>query len=391
MNLCAHEGCRKLRYHGGGHDCYPASPWAFMANKDKDKLAKAGFATPRGGAKGAYQNHVLRSNKVIIPFERMSQAPIGRYESGYVIRIFPDQYFDVKYVRKAYFDLPEAPKIGLNAFLLYRTHHQLVDFPPPDGWRVRSLTLDGAVINERVYGAVDVGEYVLRIAAHGNKAARNEGPPQGIFAPEYANERDNYLAKCVLAWLTVQTLDSPYVAGQAMHVEKILEIEGILKPEEWEAMGMLRAGFASCPLCLKLIKYQQLHDQVSFADEQSVLNASEQVLNSTRSTIVNLFHINPLTYSDVEHTPDNVAWGHAICNTKLGQRKCYSYPELVVSGSKVGTIMPDGTIASFGWITKNLEMIRSPGAATWIRIVEDHLSMEKQSALIELVTKVKDP
>lgn len=75
MTLCRINACRKIEGHRGQHDIYPSAPWAFLTSKDKDKLSKAGFATPRGGAKGAYQNHVLRSNKVIVPFERLGQAP----------------------------------------------------------------------------------------------------------------------------------------------------------------------------------------------------------------------------------------------------------------------------------------------------------------------------
>ena len=386
MNLCLEDSCKKLHGHGGNHDPFSSIPWRFMAEKDKDKLTKAGFATPRGGAKGAYQNHVLRSNKVIVPFERLSQAPLTRYEKGYVIRIYADQYFDGPNQIKSYFLQSGAPQIGTNAFVLYRTHDQFVKFPPLMSWAVRSLTLNGETINDRVQGAIDSGEYVLRIAAHGNNSARSEGPPQGIFAPEYANDNSNYLAKCMLAWLTAHTVDSPYVDTQTKHLEKILEDAGIFRPRYWEAIGLLRSGFTCCPLCMKLIKYQELHDQVSFTDENSLLNASEQVVNATRSTVVNLFHMVPLTYSDIEHIPQNVAWGHAICNTKLGQRKCYPLPELMASGSKVGVIDNDGSVATFGWISDNLEMIRSPAGAVWIRIVEDHLSDEDQAHLMQFLS-----
>jgi hypothetical protein len=134
---------------------------------------------------------------------------------------------------------------------------------------------------------------------------------------------------------------------------------------------------------MKLIKYNELHDQIAFSDETSLLNASEQVANATRSTVVNLFHMVPLTYSDIEHIPQNVAWGHAICNTKLGQRRCYPIPQLIAAGLKVGTVDGDGTVSTFGWASENLEMIRSPAGAVWIRIVEDHLSAEEQSILLE--------
>lgn len=390
MTLCLTNACRKLLGHRGQHDIYPSVPWSFMAAKDKDKLSKAGFATPRGGAKGAYQNHVLRSNKVIIPYERLGQAPLASYQNGYVVRLFPDQYFDGPSQVKAAFTQPNSPRVGIDAFVLYRTHDQFANLPPLAGWNVRSLELNGAPVLERVAGAVDAGEYALRIAAHGNNLARSEGPPQGIFAPEYATENTNYLAKCVLAWLTAHTVDSPYVAAQAQHLEKILEEAGLFQPREWEAMGLLRSGHTTCPLCMKHIRYSELHDQVSFTDEASLLNASEQVENATRSTVVNLFHMVPLTYSDIEHIPQNVAWGHAICNTKLGQRKCYPLSELISGGEKVGIVDGDGIVSTFGWISRNLEMIRSPAGAVWIRIVEDHLSPEDQAVLIDILEQYRE-
>lgn len=383
MVLCLSEGCLKKHGHSGAHNPHPSQAWSFLTSKDKDKISKAGFATPRGGAKGVYQNHVLRSNKVIVPFERLGQVPLQKYEDGFVIRLFPDQYFDVNGQPKPYFAATEAPQPGQNAFVLYRTHHQLQTYPPPPNWRVRSLSLKGVPVNERAAGAIDDGEYVLRIAAHGNNAARTEGPPQGIFAPEYANQNANFLAKCILAWLTAHTVDSPYVAAQTEQLEEILAYYGLFDPREWEALGLLRSGFSSCPLCLKLIKYNELHDQIAFSDEASLLNAAEQVANATRSTVVNLFHMVPLTYLDIEHIPQNVAWGHAICNTKLGQRRCYPIPQLIAEGQKVGTIDTEGSVSTFGWASENLEMIRSPAGAVWIRIVEDHLSTEEQSLLLE--------
>lgn len=397
MTLCGEPNCRKLLKqgkrkllkHSGDHDAYPSSPWGFMREKDKDKLSKAGFATPRGGAKGAYQNHVLRSNKVIVPFERLEQAPLEKYEDGYVIRLFPNQYFDGPGQVKPEFSRPDSPKVGTNAFVLYRTHDQFANFPPLDGWTVRSLSLKGSPVVKREAGVLDAGEYVLRIAKHGDNPARSEGPPQGIFAPEYATENTNYLAKCVLAWLTAHTVDSPYVAAQAQHLEEILQDAGIFQPREWEAMGLLRSGHTTCPLCMKHIRYRELHEQISFTDEASLLNAAEQVENSTRSTIVNLFHMVPLTYSDIEHIPQNMAWGHAVCNTKLGQRRCQPLSELIDNGSKVGVVDGEGVIATFGWISRNLEMIRSPAGAVWIRIVEDHLSPEDQAALIDFIEKYR--
>jgi hypothetical protein len=121
--LCGVNGCRLLSGHSAEHNSYPTSAWSFMQKKDRNKLDKAGFATPRGGAKGAYQNHVVRSNRVIIPYERLSIVPLDEYKDGYVIRLYPEQYFESMGVPKARFLARNNSRIivGQNAFILYRS------------------------------------------------------------------------------------------------------------------------------------------------------------------------------------------------------------------------------------------------------------------------------
>src|SRR6266699_6513794 len=93
-SICGEDGCRRLRGHLGNHNRRPTEAWAFLQEKDKNKLVKAGFATPRGGAKGGYQNHVGRSSQVVIPYERIEDVDLALYQEGYVIRLLPEQYFE---------------------------------------------------------------------------------------------------------------------------------------------------------------------------------------------------------------------------------------------------------------------------------------------------------
>src|SRR5437764_5655117 len=119
-SLCGQSGCRRIAGHSGPHDRFPASAWTFFEDKDQNKLVKAGFATPRGGAKGAYQNHVVRSNQVIIPFEKITIVPLDEYKDGYVVRLLPEQYFEAPGVPKPEFLKPDNPiQVGKNAFVLY--------------------------------------------------------------------------------------------------------------------------------------------------------------------------------------------------------------------------------------------------------------------------------
>lgn len=374
--MCGHAGCRRLDGHRGAHDSTPSEAWGFMDVKDVRKLAKAGYATPRGGAKGAYQNHVVRSNRVIVPFERIRGAPLTQYRNGYVIRLLPEQYFTAPATPNPALGA-EGIVAGENAFVLYRTHKALDEFPPLEGWVPAHLEKDGRRVKRRGRGVVDAGQYVVRIPRLSTaQPQRIEGAVQGVFAPEYADEETNYLSRCVLAWLIVRSAGSPYVDAQAEHLRAILEAAGLIDADRWEQQGVLRRGVTCCPLCLRFIRYPELHQMVSFQEAEALENAGEQVAGATRSTIVNLFHLDPLTYSRIEHSPQNVAWGHALCNTKLGQRRTRSIAELSAVGAKVAAVDEDGEWHTFGWISEDFEMIRGPRGAVWIRLTSDLSDME---------------
>lgn len=370
--LCALDGCRLLAGHTGTHNRFPVSAWDFMGEQDQKKIAKAGFATPRGGAKGAYQNHVVRSNRVIIPYERINVAPLGSFTDGYVIRLFPEQYFQsAKLPKPEFLNADSMVKVGVNAFVLYGSHISYDNFPPMDNWRPRRLLKSGVEVGERRGNNItDDGHYVLRIPKLGSREKIEAGPPQGIFAPEYADENTNFVSRCVLAWLTVHTHKSPYTTNQATHLKLILAAEGLLNDSSWEFRGVLRHGLTACPLCTRIISHRELHEMLTLNDEDGLENAGLQVEGATRSTIVNLFHLEPLRYDRLDHVPAAVAWGHATCNTKLGQRRCFSIEELVEGGEKLGVIRESG-VETFGWLSPNWEMIRSPSGAVWIRISLD--------------------
>lgn len=381
--LCGHDGCRLRVGHDGDHDAQPASAWAFMQDRDRRKLAKAGYATPRGGHKGAYQNHVYRNNKVIVPFERIQNCDLEVFADGYTVRLYPDQYFSAPGVARNEFLDPGAPvRVGENAFVLYRSHASLEAFPPPPEWDVRGLEKDGEARTRRGADVDDTGHFVLRLPTLGGQPARDEGPPQGIFAPEYSPADDNYLCQCVLAWLIVHTVGSPFTTAQAEHLRAILDAADLADDALWERQGILRHGLTSCPLCSRLIKYEELHTMLVLDEEEALANAAVQVEGATRSTIVNLFHMEPLRYGVLNHQPQTVAWGHATCNTKLGQRRCYSLDEIMDQGRKVGIVLEEG-IETFGWISQDWEMIRSPEGSVWIRLCGDGAEDAPETATAE--------
>ncbi len=338
-------------------------PWSFLEDRDKKKITKAGFATPRGGDKNAYQNHVSRSNRVIVPWERLVDVEPSQYGHGYVVRVLPEQCFEGP--GRLSPDLAAAGvSVGQNAFVLYRTRESFGELPPLDDWEPRGLEKNGEIVTNRGSGAIDTGEYVLRFSNPTEKL----GPPQGIFAPEYASEWDNELSQAVLAWLICQSIDAPYASNEAEALARYISQidETLLDPERLTHESILRGGTTVCPLCGREVRYSEFHQTLDLSDAFGLANAGLQVEGATRSTIINLFHLKPLIYdSELHHRPDSVAWGHAICNTLLGQRRCIPLAELVESGMELKPVDRSRTYAS-----RDGQMIRTEGGGVWIRLVE---------------------
>lgn len=364
MKLCTDPNCRLELNHTGKHEKYPEHIWKNnFLSKDIDKVSKAGYATPRGGDKGAYQNHVYRNNKVIIPYEKLSSVKLSNYEDGYVIRLYPNQYFEDEGIVKKEFINNELINIGENAFILYRTHELLKKYPPLPNWEIRHLEKNGKIVNRRSKDVSDVGHYVLRLSTIGSNKVTSEGAPQGILAPEYATQETNYLCKAFLSWLIIKTKNSPYQENDFMHLKNILEANNLLNVNFLESNSIIINDVTCCPLCHEPLEYNQLHEMISFEGASGLANSQEQVEGATRSTMVNLFHMKPLVYESLEHKPNQVAWGHAICNTRLGQRPCLSLNEIKDKGME---IYSNNNI--LGWMSANGEMIRSNSGDVWIKI-----------------------
>ncbi len=378
--LCGINGCRRVTGHRGNHQQFPSEAWAFLEEKDKNKIGKSGLATPRGGAKGAYQNHVSRTNRVIIPYEKYSESPLDSFANDYVISFKPSEYFEASGQVRSVLQGSSQIAVGRNAFVLYRTQSELEQLPPLPDWQIRSMTnTHGVEVSERSRLVQDQGHYVVRIATGNGGTQVSQGPVQGIFAPEYATEEVNYLSKCILTWLIVHTDRSPYIDTQALHLRSILSAEGLGNSAFFTRKGVLLNGLTQCPLCNKIIKHEELHSLIDFEDGVAVQNATTQTAGATRSTAVNLFHVLPLVYNPLRHIPENVAWGHALCNTFLGQRECFSLAELQEANLKVAVIGAGGELETLGWISENHEMIRSD-SAVWIRIVSSVASGESEAA-----------
>jgi len=376
ITLCNNPNCNLLSNHKGEHRFIYKKAWETLFNsEDNNKIQKAGYCTPRGGAKGGYQNHVNRNSKVIIPYEKLSEVTLSNYKDGYVIRLFPSQYFSSKNVVKECFINNHSVIVGDNAFVLYRTYEDFNNYPPQPEWEIRSILrydkkkkIYCIPSNDRRGDIIDCGHYLLRISNSGTNKKQNkfEGPAQGIFAPEYADANTNFLCQAVLAWLIIKTEGSPYNEADFEHLEAILRKHNLIDSPHFENDYILHNGKTTCPLCQKVIQYSELNEIISFDDEEGLENSTDQV-GSTRSTKVNLFHMVPLCYSSLENIPTQVSWGHATCNTRLGQRRCYSFSDLQSTEIEI-EITDRQEKRLLGYTNATQNFIRSQNGDVWIRI-----------------------
>lgn len=378
VTLCNDPNCNLLANHKGNHQFVYKKAWETSFNADDiNKIQKAGYCTPRGGAKGGYQNHVNRNSKVIIPYEKLAEVNLDNYKDGYVIRLFPTQYFVSKHVVNEIFQNETSVIIGKNAFVLYRTYEDFENFPPLPCWQLRSIFKYNKETgkydipsNDRRGDIIDCGHYLLRISNSGTNKKQNkfEGPAQGIFAPEYADANTNFLCQAVLAWLIIKTADSPYDESDYEHLQAILDKHNLLDSPHYENNYIIHNGKTTCPLCQKIILHSELNEMISFDDEEGLENSTDQV-GSTRSTKVNLFHMVPLCYSSLENIPTQVAWGHATCNTRLGQRRCYSFSDLQSTEIEI-EITQGQEKRLLGYTNNTQNFIRSQNGDVWIRIAK---------------------
>lgn len=376
LTLCSDPQCNRVANHSGKHSFVCKKAWEQHFNADdKNKIQKAGYCTPRGGAKGGYQNHVNRNSRVIIPYEKLREVNLDNYKDGYIIRVFPSQYFSDKNVVKKEFENNSNVVIGKNAFILYRTYEDYESFPPLSDWKIRSiLKYDKQKqtycipADDRRGKFVENGHYLLRISNSGTNKKQNffQGPAQGIFAPEYADANTNFLCQAVLAWLIIKTEGSPYKESNFEHLKAILDKHNLLNSPHFENDYIMHKGVTTCPLCQRIIKHSELNELISFDNEEGLENSTEQV-GATRSTKINLFHMVPLCYSSLENIPTKVSWGHATCNTRLGQRQCFSYKELLRNAIEVD-ISEGRPKRLLGYTNEARNFIRSKSGDVWIRI-----------------------
>lgn len=365
VQLCAKStrdgSCRKKQGHAGTHSAFPTLWNGFEYDPDdktRKKIVKAGFATPRGGAKGGYQNHVSRSSRVILPFEHALKVNFANYEQGYVLRVTVPQATTLL-AENRLISRDERLFVSIDgalhqAFVLYRSQGDFSALPPLEDWFACEHRIDGQVSIRRAEAGSDYGHFLARVPR-----GTPQGIQQGIFAPEYATREENFACQTLLTYLAYQTEGYPSDSNLE-HVLAVLADLGLYEPMDWINKGIVDPkGTTSCPLCNRRIANPELHETIDPSLIPGLANSGVQ-LEETRSTLVNLYHLRPLLYDVVlGHTARNIAWGHAHCNTLLSQRRSYTVRELWADGGR-----PD---VELRW-SEDQQFIRSEDGRAWVSV-----------------------
>ena len=139
---------------------------------------------------------------------------------------------------------------------------------------------------------------------------------------------------------------------------------------------------------MRPIEFSELHEAIDPSQVPGLANSGVQ-LAETRSTLVNLFHLQPLLYEKVlGHNVNNVAWGHAHCNTFLAQRRSYSLQELKLRGSLI--------TQDLYWDLDGL-FIRSEDHRAWVSVTpiesgdETFTSYLKRIGVISAISEEDEP
>lgn len=263
-----------------------------------------------------YQNRVLRSSTVLVPFESWKGGALLSvgFESGYIVLVSPEQY----YVNSTFSVRPDFPQelvLGQNLLLFYETRTQLTQYPP------QTLNLVPATSRQSPLG----GQYVARVSNTTSKeqSAIREGfatgalKGAGIRVYEYASAEEleaTRLQLAFLAWRTPGLMELALAAGTENPqlckelLDKVCHEKGLADIALLqEARTLNREEITTCPLCLKPITAIELASREKQAEGREVHNLT--------ITAANLFHVQELRVDLFNHRRYNLGWGHHHCNT----------------------------------------------------------------------------
>ena len=196
--LCNTNGCRKLQGHEGSHNPRPTEAWDFFGEKDKKKLIKAGFATPRGGAKGGYQNHVVRSSRSSSLSSDMATSTYDCIRTITLSDFYQNNTSRLLVVPRAEFRAQNvAVVVGRMPLSCTALTNHFAPLPPLPEWQPDFLP-NGQPVTNRRGNVVDVGHYLLRLSRIGEDGALDEGPFKESSQPSTLTKRQTIYANAFL-------------------------------------------------------------------------------------------------------------------------------------------------------------------------------------------------
>ena len=270
-----------------------------------------------GSTRGAdddqiYQNRVLRNGTALIYLPQWAswrkRAEDGEFENGYIVLLAPHEYFKSENeIRKL------GLTLGVNALVFFETREQWNNNNPTAlGWREASSRT-----------APLGGQFVARVPANAGQGAVRKGFAEskskgaGIRQYEYASKvtiEDCRLQLEAIFWLCVDSVEVVQRYGMspedaAKRRDAILDQateKKLLDLKRLEAARITVNGNASCPLCLECFSAEGFFSKMEQADGRTV--------HDLTVTQLNLFHVEELRVSTLNHIPYNLGWGHHHCN-----------------------------------------------------------------------------
>lgn len=266
-----------------------------------------------------FQNRVGRNSTVLIPYSCWDICTKGNggkeFENGFIVLLSPADYFAGKDV-----DAELASKdlaIGVNALVFYERRQDWNSYNPESrNWKAatsRSNPLGGQYV-ARIPGttAATEGARIIR----GFNVTSMKGA--GIRVYEYASAetiKNCCLQLEALFWLCGDAAE--VAASNGMSAEDVqkrrsavlatCESRQLLDKTRLIAARIMNARErTTCPFCLEELSSSGFFNRMK--------QAEGRVVPDLTVTELNLFHIDELRISDLNHRPYNLGWGHHHCN-----------------------------------------------------------------------------
>lgn len=260
-----------------------------------------------------YQNRVLRSSTVLIPYSCWDLCKYT-YENGFIVLLTPEEYFDNPNIKSEL--KTKGLAIGKNALVFFESRAQ---------WNAHNpIAMNWKAADRRTNPLG--GQYVARIPANtstsGGKIVQGFSTTTmkgaGIRVYEYASAKS--IAECrlqleALFWMCRDALDVLIENGMSRAEAVALKKSRL---DECHVGGLLdyikltnarlvdTARNTICPLCLDELSAQGFFNRMKQAEGRAVLDLTV--------TELNLFHITELRVGTLNHCAYNLGWGHHHCN-----------------------------------------------------------------------------